>query len=115
MGYEWTYTCACKRAPGVCGGVVVGFDMAETGMEDSGAEVRVEEKDPFGFNKFLERLGPVKKEADRPVAACADTEAWQVICAFCGHSAWGTPLSAAQLRFNETHVCRPHPDDNDTN
>ena len=74
MGYEWTYTCACKRAPGVCGGVVVGFDLAETGMEDPGAEVRVEEKDPFGFGKFLDRLAPVKKEADGPVAAGKDSD-----------------------------------------
>ena len=70
MGYEWTYTCACKRAPGVCGGVVVGFDLAETGMEDPGAEVRVEEKRTWeercaAFDRFLDALEAAEKEVAR--------------------------------------------------
>ena len=69
--------------PGLRGGPALGFDLAEVGMEDSGAEVRVEEKRTWeercaAFDRFLDALEAAEKEVARvqagpdPVAPAKD-------------------------------------------
>ena len=72
----------------------MGFDLAATGMEDSGAEGRVEEK------RASSGTGEEKR---RP--AVSGGEDSETRCSFCGEEDDGV-----------MHVCPPHPMDyNDTN